>query len=112
MLTSTNRQHLGESLFEACDPKGSVEIVRELLRKGADVNWKIKPMGWTALHTACVNNRPDIVRLLLEYNPNVNQQTEYGNTALHLACYDGYLNCVKFLLATGQHDLGKCIEGK
>ena len=70
------------------------------------MNWKNNLIGWTPLYHACLRNRPDIVKELLNYNPKLNQQTNSGNTAIHIACRYGYLDCVKLLLATGQCDLG------
>ena len=74
------------------------------------MNWKnsstIIP-GWTPLHRACLHNRSDIVKELLKYNPELNQQCDDDmETAAHFACGGGYLDCVKLLLATGQCDLG------
>ena len=81
--------------------------VRELLKSGADVNWKISISGWTPLHRACLHNRSDIVKELLKYNPKLNQQIDdLRETAAHTACRTGSLDCVKLLLATGQCDLG------
>ena len=68
------------------------------------MNWK-NSSGWRPLYRACLLNRLDIVKELLKYNPELNQQT-VGETALHAACICGSLDCVKLLLATGQCDLG------
>ena len=74
------------------------------------MNWKnsgtILP-GWTPLHYACFWKRSDIVKELLKYNPELNEQTyDHRETAAHFACSGGSLDCVKLLLATGQCDLG------
>ena len=70
------------------------------------MNWKNSDM-WTVLYRACVCNRSDIVKELLKYNPKLNQQTiSTDRTAIHAACSNGSLDCVKLLLATGQCDLG------
>ena len=105
-LLPHNRQQLGRELYNACGGDGDVRRVKELLKRGADVNWKDSD-GWTPLYRACVCNRSDIMRELLKYNPKLNQQTNStGRTALHFACRHGPLDCVKLLLATGQCDLG------
>ena len=105
-LLPHNRQRLGEELYNSCDHYGDVWRVRELLRRGADVNWRKSGDGWMPLHLACFYNRSDIVQELLKYYPKLNQQTVDGDTAAHFACSNGYLDCVKLLLATEQCDLG------
>ena len=102
-LLPHNRQRLGEKL---CNHSGTVKEISDLLMKGADVNWR-NSIGWTALHWASFS-RPDIIKVLLKSSPNINQQTDFGKTPLHHACYCGYLPCVKLLLATGQCDTGEC----
>ena len=105
-LLPHNRLLLGEDLFNSCGLADDVRRVRELLKRGADVNWKNSSDGWTPLYRACVWNRSDIVKELLKYNPELNEQTIYDDTAIHAACRVGSLDCVKLLLATGQCDQG------
>ncbi|MEP0265149.1 ankyrin repeat domain-containing protein [Dokdonia sp.] len=40
----------------------------------------------------------DLLKLELEKGIDVNQKDEFGNTALHIACDEGYINIVKLLL--------------
>ena len=56
--------------------------------------------GWTALITAAMKNRTDVVRCLLDKGADVNKQ-DRGWTALHLACYKNYTDVMRLLLAYG-----------
>ena len=85
---------------------GNIKKVKQLLKQGADVNWK-DVVQWTALHRACYGS-PGIVKVLLKSSLNINLQTSVGDTPLHHACACGSLDCVKLLLATGQCDTGWC----
>ena len=102
-LLPHNRQYLGEELKKAT-LDSNVRRVRELLMKGADVNWR-DDYDWTALHWASFG-KPHIIKVLLISSPNINQRSILGDTALHHACNGGYLPCVKLLLVTGQCDTG------
>ena len=64
------------------------------------MNWKDSD-GWTSLYHACLWNRADIVKELLKYNPELNQQNDDdGETALHTACrnIDRTLTCSPYLV--------------
>ena len=102
-----SQDQLGWELYKASHD-GNVERVTELLQEGAPVNWRNKDhFGFSALHTSCaINNRSEVVKVLLRYGPNVNQPKNDGYTPAHLACFWGSLDCLKLLLATGQCDLG------
>ena len=101
---------LGQQLYWA-SRDGRVDKVERLLAKGAPVNWRnIELFGRTALHTACRNNRPDVVKILTQQDGiDVIVQDTGKNTPLHEACYYGHLKCVQLLMATGQCDLGKSV---
>ncbi len=100
---------LGEQLYEAS--LGSrVDEVERLLARGAPVNWR-NSYGRTALHTACINNHPDVVKILTQQDDiDVNVQDTDKDTPLHDACYHGYVKCVQLVMATGQCDLGKSVH--
>ena len=99
---------LGEQLCDA-SWDGRVDEVERLLARGAPVNWR-DSYRRTALHGACFNNHPDVVKILTQQDGiDVNVQTNAKDTPLHWACYYGYLKCVQLLMATGQCDLGKSV---
>ena len=78
----------------------SVEVVRQLLDKGADVNAQGGKYG-NALHAAASWGRLEVVQLFLAKGANVNAQGgEYGN-ALQAAALWGKLGVVQLLLDKG-----------
>ncbi|XP_064390774.1 ankyrin repeat domain-containing protein 2-like [Halichondria panicea] len=96
---------LGSQLYKA-SRGGRVDEVERLLARRAPVNWT-DSFGWTALHWACVNNHPDVVKILTQQDGiDVNVRNTVKYTPLHYACYWGYLKCIQLLMATGQCDLG------
>ena len=84
---------------------GDVEHVTKLLNEGAPVDWS-DDNRWTSVHEACYNNRPSVVKVLLQHYSPINQQTNGGNTPLHFACRHSSTACVELLLTTGECDLG------
>ncbi|XP_044742473.1 ankyrin-3-like [Chrysoperla carnea] len=96
--------------------KGYIEIVEALLQYNADVNAS-DVNGKTALHLTAtlrdfensfgsrtdkdpnVNNiKGEIAKLLLNQGANVNAQTKNGETTLHIATQNGYVQIVEALL--------------
>eukprot|EP00386_Alphamonas_edax_P013760 GDKI01042426.1.p1 GENE.GDKI01042426.1~~GDKI01042426.1.p1 ORF type:complete len:375 (+),score=56.33 GDKI01042426.1:547-1671(+) len=70
------------ALLLACKA-GNVDIVQQLLSKGADPN-KTDKLGCSALMVAASEGHDEVVRLLLqpEYNVNINHKNLEGETAL------------------------------
>ncbi len=69
---------------------GDVTWMKSLIAAGADINWRcgIGNAGrqTTPLMTACYNNKPECVKLLLAENANVFDRCSRGDyTALHFA---------------------------
>lgn len=77
---------------------GNIEIIKFLIRSGADVNFRNKN-GFTALMTATEHGKIDVVKLLIEAGADLNIKNNYGKTAFDIA--KGNNNCLtEFLLET------------
>ena len=113
---------LDDGLIEAAkDDK--IQIVNEMLDKGADVNAKDKD-GWTALLHATWYGNIDVVNQLIAKGTDVNAKNNDGETALMFAYENGYGEIVKLLKTAGalemvleeakfkQNDINKCIVSR
>ena len=76
---------------------GHLEMVRELLQRGASVDL---PSGLdsTALMSAAYYGSHSILLVLLQHSASVDQQDNNGGTALIKAAYQGQEACVQALL--------------
>ncbi|MEA2021852.1 MAG: ankyrin repeat domain-containing protein, partial [Candidatus Caldatribacteriota bacterium] len=76
--------------------------LKALLDSGVDVNMIISS-GDSLLMTACSYSNSEMVKLLLTYNPNIDYQDQYGNTALTLAIYNKwhYKEMIPLVLEAG-----------
>jgi ankyrin repeat protein len=78
----------------------NVELLQEMVRRGADVNWQ-NVYGRTALMGAAQSVSVDVIRLLLENGADVHLRDRQGRTALMYASLGGELEIVALLLASG-----------
>jgi ankyrin repeat protein len=79
---------------------GDAELVRILIEKGADVNFRDEK-GWGSLMFAVGYGHIDIVNCLLEAGADVNDKDKDGSTALITAAYNGRTEIVRVLLNKG-----------
>jgi ankyrin repeat protein len=108
LLKHTSKDHMLGALYSAVR-YGHLEIVKLLLDNGArdHINEKAKYGECTLLflaldcHYIAVDDRLEIIKLLLENNADVNIQTIYKKTPLHEAVEKGHLEIVKVLLSHG-----------
>lgn len=81
---------------------GSMDDIREVLER-SDPSWKapnsLDPQGQTLLHLAISQSRPDLVQLLLEFEPDIEAPSKSGSTPLEVASSSGESLIVELLLA-------------
>lgn len=93
-----NTDYFGETpLFNATESK-KYEISKLLLENKANVDAASFEDNTTPLMNSCFNNDIEITKLLLHYNADPDIGNKYGDTALHMACRQGYKEIVKLLL--------------
>jgi len=75
-----------------------VEITEHLIKNKADVNAETMENGTTPLIIAIMNNRLEIVKMLLKNGAEVNKTALNGQTVLHIAVRFGSLDIVEYLI--------------
>ena len=86
--------------------KGRKEEGLKLLNQLEDPGGVINEEGFTLLHTAAYHGWLDVViKLVAEYNCDVNSKTEKNKTPVFFACRQGHLDVVKYLSTTCECDL-------
>jgi ankyrin repeat protein len=98
-------------LLMAASHRGSLETVRVLVNKGADVNFQ-NNAGQTALYTAAMKGANDVVRFLLDSGANVNIQSNNGNTPMHAAAAYRHIDTIEILWVAGANVKIKNAQGK
>ncbi|CEI99304.1 hypothetical protein RMCBS344292_13395 [Rhizopus microsporus] len=79
---------------------GSLDKVKELVERGANVNHK-DHAGWTPLHEAAIKGQYDVAKYLIEQGAIVNARGFEDDTPLHDACSYGFVDCVQLLVDSG-----------
>ena len=81
--------------------KPNLNLVRDLITLGADLDWQDK-FGNTALHRCVNSNHPDIARMLIDAGADVNMQDDKrGQTALHECVNSNHLDIARMLIDAG-----------
>ncbi|MGC1181946.1 ankyrin repeat domain-containing protein [Legionella sp.] len=79
---------------------GHLEVVKILLKQGADVH-AVTKKGFTPLYSAAHQGHLKVVKTLLEQGANVNAMSNEDVTPLCIAARNGHLEVVKILLEQG-----------
>ena len=89
-----------ETLMHAAAANGHLELVRELLKRGASVDLPTG-LGVTALMSAAGYGHVSVLHLLLQHSASPNLQDVDGFTALMRAATLGHAACMQELLRAG-----------
>ena len=96
--------------LKACQ-LGHLEVVKELIRRGANIHEQIECNQKTSpLHVAISYGKIEVVKELLRLGVDFNLEDEYYGTPLNVAAVDGYLEIVKLLLELGANPYHKFKE--
>ena len=90
-----------ETVLGAACSQGHLEVARQLLHSGAEINKAAGGNLHVPLHTCARNGQPDCAELLLEQQADVNRRDCFHNTALMIACREGHAAVVRCLLQYG-----------
>ena len=86
--TANGGQTTTETLLFAASGYGQLEMVRELLKRGASVDLQ-NSLGASALINAAGNGHLSIVLVLLQHSANLDLQNIEGGTALMASAHHG-----------------------
>jgi ankyrin repeat protein len=97
-----HRQHDGKyTLLMLAANNGHAHAASELINAGAAVDLMAPGSCQTALIMAVQSGHADIVLCLINAGANLEQPNAYGQTALHVACLLGELECARLIVERG-----------
>ena len=98
--TKTRERNEGQTYLHFAAYLGHVDIVKVLIRNGADVNAVDRYME-TALHFASKYGHVDVAKVLIQNGANVNAVDKWKKPALHWAARTGHVEVAKMLIRNG-----------
>jgi ankyrin repeat protein len=84
--------------------EGRTEIVKYLIEKGADVNFRGREWGHTPLHEAASRGFDDVIEVLLEAGADPKVKDRNGYTAFAIAALGGQIDAAEALLERSDVD--------
>lgn len=112
LLSKGAKIYLKSSAIVSACQGGQAEIIKHMIKIGADVNFKSETNGDTALITAVRINRLDIANTLFKAGANINLKNKRRQSALHIAVANNAVNMVKFLLSADANLHTKNYDGQ
>ncbi|CAI9736520.1 repeat and SOCS box 3 isoform X2 [Octopus vulgaris] len=96
---SVPKNELKEALLLSSE-KGYIECTNSLIKAGADIDCQ-NSSGETPLILATKENKPDIIKALIEAKCDCYMTAKSGNAAIHIAAQKDLLQCFQILLDNG-----------
>ncbi|XP_052790481.1 ankyrin repeat domain-containing protein 45-like isoform X2 [Mya arenaria] len=90
------RDDNGKSPLDIACTLGRADMVKELLQRGADINASTGK-GFCALHHASAWGRLPVIKVLVEFNCNLQQRNTNGERAKETAVRYNHAECVDYL---------------
>jgi ankyrin repeat protein len=95
------KTQLNKALSEAAS-LGKLETVKELVKKGADVEWRDPAHNRkTPLVKAVMSGKVEVAKFLMENGANINHPDGSGRYPVYFCCIGSNVEMLKFLLANG-----------
>ncbi len=91
------RNKVDESPLMLAALSGQIEMVKQMIEQGGDVN----KTGWAPLHYAATRGHVAVMQLLLDKNAYIDAASPNGTTPLMMAAFYGTPSAVKLLLEGG-----------
>ena len=107
---SVNGVFAGHTALQAASQNGHLEVLRMLLRSGADLELEDKD-GDRAVHHAAFGDEPCVMEVIAAAGSDLNARNKRRQTALHIAVNKGHVGVVKMLLGLGCHPSLQDSEG-
>lgn len=80
---------------------GNLEVVKQHIDAGTDINMKDQMSGSTPLIIAATFGKPDIAKALIDANADLDIKNKEGSTALHAAAFFCRIEIVQMLIDSG-----------
>lgn len=84
--------------IQAAVMSGNLEIVRQHIEAGTDINAKEQLSGSTPLVTAATFSKKEIAKALIDADADLSLKNNEGATALHVAAFLGRIEIVQMLI--------------
>jgi len=101
-INTKDRENKGKTPLIIAIEENKIEIVRELIKRGADINVTDYD-GDTALIIAINKKCVDIVRELIKKGANIHKKGSKEDEPLIIACKEGHLEIIKDLIDNGSN---------